>query len=380
MKIVLVITDMGSFNNFLSELARSLVQNGFEVHVICSKSRVIRKKDIDEDLKERVRFYFVDLPRKFSFARQFKASWQIRNIIKSIRPHLVHVHFTTAVFTSTLFKIKSIPYWGTFHGLGVNSTHGFSKIIFYLVEYFGFFKLDQVFVVNQDDYAYLNFLGKKRVKYSSFGFGCDIRRFDQRRFSLDERIVLRKELGITNEKVIVFIGRFVHFKGFDLVIRSFNYLSDSHPRAFKLLLVGGFDDIHTTGLTPGEEKNIAQHPDIIQIGYTEHAEQYLSIADIFLFPSKKEGLPTCIVESLAMGVPVVAVDARGSRDIIQDGINGILVEQGKETNQIIQAIERLSRDIAFADTISNNALKGRQKYSRDRFIDEHISWYRRLIV
>ena len=98
MKVVLIITDYGSFNNFLSELAvRTTYQNWIELHIICSKQKVIDIKD-KQAFGNKIEFHFVDIPRKITLSGVIKAAIGIRGIINQIKPDLVHQHFTTAAF------------------------------------------------------------------------------------------------------------------------------------------------------------------------------------------------------------------------------------------------------------------------------------------
>src|SRR5690606_22665163 len=94
-KIVFVITDYGSFNNFLGEVAVSLSRNGAEVHLISSSTKVIKIEDKFDYEKEGIKIQTVELPRGFNPLNHFKASKRIHEIIDKINPDVVSVHFTT---------------------------------------------------------------------------------------------------------------------------------------------------------------------------------------------------------------------------------------------------------------------------------------------
>ena len=156
MKIVLLITDYGSFNNFLSEVAIKLSQEGHEVHVITSKEKVIKIEDKYDYEALGVNFTFVDFPRSFNFIKHYRISSLIQERINEIKPDLVSLHFTTGIFTTVLkgkLKFKTI---GTFHGLGYPVIDNYiKKQIFKLVEFLCITRLDEVWVLNKSDQIFL---------------------------------------------------------------------------------------------------------------------------------------------------------------------------------------------------------------------------------
>src|SRR4051812_37744864 len=129
MRLVLIISDFGAFNNFLAELASTIAQDKqYTLHIICSKNKVINIRDKELFGKQNIIFHFIDIPRTISLIGQLKAASKIRFLIKAIKPDLIHSHFTTATFPTILFRIRKYPYWSTIHGLGMNSSKGFKKI------------------------------------------------------------------------------------------------------------------------------------------------------------------------------------------------------------------------------------------------------------
>jgi len=388
MKLVLIITDYGAFNNFLTELSSVIAQdNRNSLYIICSKSKVINIDDKQIFEKQNISFHFIDIPRTTTLIGQLNAAGKIRSLIKEIKPDLVHAHFTTGTFPTILFRTMSCPYWSTIHGLGMNSSKGLKKIVFTIVETICFIRLNRVFVVNSQDFDLVNKLFSKKVsKYNCFGFGCDIEKFNASNFPDASKVELRTRLGIKEGVIVIaFTGRYVNFKGFNLVIKSFKILNEIYPGEYKLILMGGYDPIHKTGLDQIGERFFSTSKDVINIGFTSDVDKYLSITDIFLFPSKKEGLPTCILEALSMGVPVVTFNARGNNDIIKNNYNGVLVEPNdnedfdKDVDNIVNSLRRLALNADGRKVFSENALKDRLKYSRKNFIDEHLQYYAEMV-
>lgn len=381
MKLLLVITDYGSFNNFLSELALKISQiNDFELIVVCSKTKVIDINDKNV-FNGKVKFHFIEIPRKITLIGEWRAAKNIRQIINKEKPDLVHSHFTTATFPVILLKKTSIPYWATIHGLGMNSTSGVKRVIFTLVEMYCFWKLNQIYTLNQQDTRLVKrYFNLKIKKYDCLGVGCDIAKFNNANVSEAIKSQIRKTYNIRQDHIVIaFTGRFVFFKGFDLVVKAFKILNESYPDKFKLILMGGIDPIHKTGLNEIENEYLNKNDNIINIGFTNDVQIYLSLSDIFVFPSKKEGLPTCILEALALGLPVVTFNTRGNNDIIKNEYNGLLLDPDNnmdaEIGDIVKAIKLLVENEEKRKTFKQNALNDRNRYSRDRFVNEQLKYY-----
>src|SRR5690606_27021597 len=139
---------------------------------------------------------------------------------------------------------------GTIHGLGSPLISGWRKAIITQAEKFSSSRVDEVYVLTEDDREYLAKSAKgANVKVlESFGIGCDLDRFDRSKVDLDKVESIRQDLGISkNDFVYIFIGRQTNFKGFDKVVRAFLETKKTHPNS-KLLLVGEKDRIHPTSL------------------------------------------------------------------------------------------------------------------------------------
>ncbi|MBE8714119.1 glycosyltransferase [Sphingobacterium hungaricum] len=381
MKIALVITDYGSFNNFLGDLAIQLLRDGHEISVITSEVRVINIQDKFNYLEQGIKFFYVDFPRGFNPLSHYKSSKKIKKILDDIVPDLVHIHFTTGIFT-TLFsgrlKYKTL---GTFHGLGFPVLSGVKKQIFAFVERFCFNRLDKIYVLNEVDYKAVTLLGYDNVeKYETLGLGCDLSVFNPSNFSDIQKADRKKLLQIDPaDFVFAYTGRFVSFKGFDKVIRSFLELYKSNDKV-KLLLIGGNDVIHPTGLNEQELQQMGDCKGIIHIGFTIDVAHYLAITDAFVFPSSKEGMPVCVIEALAMGVPVITADSRGCNEIIEDNYNGYVVNVDENAwKDVKESMAVISSNPGLIERFRGNIEKDRLLYDRNRYVMSERKRYNELV-
>lgn len=380
MRLLLIITDYGSFNNFLSELAVKLANEGHEVNVICSNAKVIDLNDRSNYLEIGIKFHFVQMPRGFNILKQLKASIEISRLVDEIKPDLIHAHFTTGIFTTLLYKKLHFRVLGTIHGLGFPVTTGVRQMILKFVEKFCIRRLDQVWLLNKSDFQLLkDKFENKCFLLDTYGLGCDLNRFNSSNF-VDEVASIKDQLNILDSDfVIAFTGRFVKFKGFDMVVRSFLKLTSTNPGSFKLLLIGGKDPIHPTGLSVIEEQSYAVCEDIIHVGFSNEVEKYLAVSDVFLFPSLKEGMPVCIIEALAMGVPVITADSRGCNDLIKNEVNGLLLSNSPSVQEIIDTITYLKESAELQKKFKAYSLSHRFELGRENYINKQIAVYKQLV-
>lgn len=381
-KLLFIITDYGAFNIFLSELCSYLLsQEYYDIYLICSNKKVINTID-KFNFSSQINIHFVEIPRTLNLLQLVFSAWAIRKKIIEISPDLIHSHFTTGIFTSVLFLPRNVKIWGTFHGLGFVQTWGFKKLLFFILEFFCFVKLNKIIVINKIDFESVPFLFKHKLILSeSLGLGCDLNKFSK------ENIVdldIRNVHEIKEHFVLAYTGRFVHFKGFHLLIRTFFILEEKFGNKFKLLLMGGEDSSHTTGLSKIEYDNYSNNKNIINLGFVSDVQNYLSVADLFVFLSKKEGVPISITEALAMQVPVLALDSRGSNDLIVNGQNGFLISEKLSDTEIIQScfsiISSVFLDKRLLDPLRLNISKDRDKLSRNNFIVENSNLYNNELV
>lgn len=78
------------------------------------------------------------------------------------------------------------------------------------------------------------------------------------------------------------------------------------------------------------------------VGYITNTPDYYKTADIFVFPSKREGLPVAVMEAMASELPVIAFNIRGNSDLIEDNVNGYLLHMDKE--ELLEKLHELIND------------------------------------
>jgi len=121
--------------------------------------------------------------------------------------------------------------------------------------------------------------------------------------------------------VIGFVGRLGRDKGLDLLWRAWKQLRIEFPQA-RLLIVGGWE--RERPVDQDTRTALEDDPRVILAGRVEDVTPYYRAMTVFAFPSRREGFPNAPMEASAMGLPVVATDAVGSRDAVVNGVTGAL--------------------------------------------------------
>jgi glycosyltransferase involved in cell wall biosynthesis len=295
-------------------------------------------------------------------------------------PEIVHAHFAAGVVAAgvarTIGSARRRRWVGTFHGLHATAA-GPSSIksrLAAVAEAWSARRMDTVCVLNrEDEQSMRSIVPEERVRVvASFGVGCDLDAFDPRRYSSQARADLRSRLGIPDGVLVVaYVGRRTAFKGFDVAVRGFMRagLGDAH-----LLLVGSKDAAHASGLTTTEQDALAADPRVVDAGWQWDVAPFLAVADICLLPSVREGLPVTAMESLAMGVPVVTVDARGCRDVVREDVDGVVLPAA-ESGAVADALRGLAADRRRLAAMSQAAVAGRARFDRRRYIAAETELY-----
>ncbi len=153
--------------------------------------------------------------------------------------------------------------------------------------------------------------------------GVDLERFNPQRLA-KERVLVRQELQIDPSTVVIcYLGRLRADKGINELVSAFQQLQlQSLP--VELLLVGP-TEFERKPVLPKTLEMLKTNAHIHITGYTSAPEKYLSAADLFCFPSYREGFPTSVIEAAAMGLPTVAFRIQGCVDSVVDGVTGCLV-------------------------------------------------------
>jgi 1,2-diacylglycerol 3-alpha-glucosyltransferase len=186
---------------------------------------------------------------------------------------------------------------------------------------------------------------------------------------------LRTEKGWLDETVLISVGRLAPEKNWDTLLRAFAKAYTIHPD-IRLVLIG--DGTARQSLEEFvSELGIAERVTFTGALPFEEIPRYLKAADVFVFASVTETQGLVTIEAMAAGLPIVAVDGPGTRDIIEHGKQGFLVENdpdalAKGINKVLSDSQRLSR-------LSNHALKKAKTFDVNELGKQLIGVYEQAI-
>ncbi len=167
------------------------------------------------------------------------------------------------------------------------------------------------------------------------------------------RLQLRKNLDISPDaKVLLFCARVVINKGVDTLQTVWKILHEKFPEAVLVVVGGG-----TTDLIEDLKKLSAKLGNSIKvIGEVKEPENFYRLADVYIFPSRYEGLPTSLIEAMSCGLPAVVSDIGGCEDLIFDDVSGWRVD-AEDAKGFAEKIEVLFNDDDLRKKFADNAAK-----------------------
>jgi 1,2-diacylglycerol 3-alpha-glucosyltransferase len=186
---------------------------------------------------------------------------------------------------------------------------------------------------------------------------------------------LRKEKGWQDETVLISVGRLAPEKNWDTLLRAFAKVSTAHPDVRFVLIGDGSARQSLEELA--SELNVSDR--VTFTGALPFAEipRYLKAADVFAFASVTETQGLVTIEAMAAGLPVVAVDGPGTRDIVEHGKQGFLVENDPEA--LAKGLIKLLADPQRIKRFSTQALKKAKTFDANQLGKQMLSVYEQSI-
>lgn len=201
--------------------------------------------------------------------------------------------------------------------------------------------------------------------------GVDMNRFHPVQAS--EKNELRNILGLPVDKpIVLYAARLIYRKGFDILLKTWPAICKEFPECC-LVVVG--DGSATAVKELDEMSRTTDHSEIIYIGEVKDIASYLQCADIFIFPSRQEGLPNTLIEAMACGTACVASNIGGCTDLIEPGKTGILFTDGSAADLSNAVISLLPTRQEIADLGQNAFTHIKENYDINKVADQLNNLY-----
>lgn len=354
---------MGGITRYILDISKAMPLKGIRNFVISSGG------DVEgQFIKDGIPVFKLDMNTKFEFhPKIFFAAAKAGNIIRENKIDIMHCHTRAAQVLGCLTsRMASVKYVSTCHGFFNPSR--LSRRIFpcwgekviaisravkdHLVNDFGL-KADKVDVI---------FTG---VKYDSYKTSIDA----------PLKSELLKGLNIKNGPVIGTVGRLSPVKGQDSLIRALKLLKRDIPN-INCIIIG---DGHWDGYLKKLAVSLGVQDSVHFIKALVDAKKYLPIFDVYVFPSRQEGLGMALLEAMASKRACIASKVGGIVDIIDNGRNGILIGPD-DPGSLYKNVKRLIENAEFRRELGDNALDTvRKKFAIEKTAEGILKVYNEVL-
>lgn len=286
---------------------------------------------------------------------------EIRKVLKDYRPDIVHTHrYLLKYVAAAAVGIKIKGFVHTLHNIAqkenLKKDRMINGFLFKLKRYQPVALSPLVQKTINEVYK----LPKNKIPVVYNGVPMDSLN-TARGYTLGERIN------------IIHVGRYTDVKNHLALMQAIVDLHHNEPRVVMHLFGDGelkseIDNFITTHKADDY---------IIDNGLSDNIQQKLLEADIFVLPSKYEGIPMTIIEAMRSGLPIVASNVGGIPDMIDDGKDGLLCDTDKES--IETCLTRIISDSCLREELGKSALKKAEMFSAAKMAEEYERIYQILL-
>ena len=300
----------------------------------------------------------------------FSAVLKLRRYIIDNKIDILHTHwYKTDIIgffatRGTRCKTVSTPHgWSRDSGFKLQGYEMMDRMIFTLI--------DAVAPLSPELYDGLKKIPFLKEKLTLIQNGVDTTEIESCK-TVHPQLVEWQEQGFF---ILGYIGQLIHRKGLDILFKALSELDKKLP--WKLAIVGdGEQRIFLETLA--QELNISAN--ITFFGFQEKRLEFLNGFDVFVLPSRLEGIPRCLMEAMAAKKPVISSDIPGSTELIIDGKTGYIFKS-EDAEYLLQIINTVVWHYTEAQKIAfNGKNKIFSEYSASRMAVEYQHLYNQLIV
>ncbi|MBI5574557.1 MAG: glycosyltransferase family 4 protein [Elusimicrobia bacterium] len=369
---IITLLELGGAQENTLYTCEHLDKNKFDVMLICGKGGIL------DDKTKNIKTYFVkELIREICPLYDLIAFIKIYKILKYEKPDIIHTHSSKAGilgrwsvwFLRTMnSELRTIKIIHTFHGFGFNDEQNyFVRKIYILAERLTAKITDKLIAVSCENIScgLKNKIGDE-LQYTMIRSGIKLQDY-QIEIEIEKK---KKEFGIKNEHIVGMIACFKKQKAPLDFVKVAGLVCNEKPD-IKFMLVG--DGVLRKRIE-AEIKKLNLEKNVILTGWRKDTNEIMKIFDVFVLTSLWEGLPRVIVESMAAGIPVVATYIDGTREIVQEGLTGFVV-QPHETEKMAERILRLLNDADLRKKFSEEAKKRVQEFDIDLMVSQQEKLY-----
>lgn len=363
-KNALVVTTVASTLDHFCRNDISTLQKTYNIHVAAnfclgsntSLERVQKFKS--ELIGKNVSVNHINMSRSPVSKENLFAYQQLRNLINCYSFEIIHCHTPIAAMLVRL-AARHARKKGT---KVIYTAHGFhffkgaplkNWLLYFPIEWLLSRYTDLLITINKEDYARAKKYFKAEKVEIIPGVGIDISKFSR---PLMDRLEKRKELGLPKDSLVVLsVGELNKNKNHEIVIKAISQLKD--PRIHYVICGQGPLDNYLKILS----HKLGMENKILFLGYRLDVEEIYKAADIFLFPSKREGLGLAALEAMASGLPIITSNIHGIVDYSVNGVTGFTCNP-EDVDGFVNALLKLVNNKEIRDEIGKNNGRAVKKF------------------
>jgi len=317
------------------------------------------------------------LTRRMAPQADLRAFFELRRAFRRLQPDIVHTHNPKpGVFGRIAARSARVPgIVNTVHGLyALPQDRAAKRLTVYTLERVAARCSGAELVQNEEDIPVLASLGITAPKVRLLGNGIDLTKFAAARVQA-MRAEARAELGIADNRVVVgVVGRLVVEKGYRELFTAARELAASDPNV-TFLVVGPRDDDKHDALSNTELEHVEKEANIALVGERRDVDRMYAAMDVFALPSWREGFSRSGMEAAACGLPVIATDVRGCRQVVDHDVTGLLVPV-RRPDALATAVRRVVRDHDLRVRMgAAGVAKAHREFDQQRVIDITLTAY-----
>ena len=366
-----------TYEKFLKNLCSELVRNNYEVTSIFKWDEI----DIIPE-QEGVKFKNIFFNRKLSLFSLIRTTYQLFKYFKKEKFDIIEIHTPSASIpgriAAKLARIKVVIY--KVHGYYFHENMSFfSKTLHIYVEFFLAKLTDYIFTVSKEDEIFSKVFGfKKPDKIFYIGNGVN-----KKLFYPSSKLNINKaktHFGVRDDLFIIgIVCRLVDEKGLLELFEAFDILARKNENIGLFICGNKLKTDYKKGLDKELERLKEKYKKrIFTPGHVKDVYRAYRVMDLFCLPSYREGLPYSVLEAMMSGVPVVASNIRGNREIITHNKNGLLCKP-KSVYSLKNEMEKLIANKNKRDEFSKEALRNvLENYEYEKVLEREIEIINKL--
>jgi len=311
---ILYVTTVGITMGFFKELIKELMEDGHTVDIATNETEY-QVPDFYRELNCKI--YPLDCSRSPFDKGNIVAIKQIKQLVEKNQYDIVHCHTPIAAMCTRIacrkIRKRGTKVFYTAHGFHFyNGAPLKNWLIYYPAEWICAFYTDVLVTINTEDYNRAQkHMHAKQIEYVP-GVGIDVEKFANIKV---DRLEKRKELGIPKDAFLLLsVGELNENKNHQIVIRALAEIEK--------------DDIHYVVAGEGSLRNylndlavsLGVSDRLHLLGFRDDVAELYKVADLFIHPSYREGLPVAVLEATASGIPTIVSCVRGCRDIEKENL------------------------------------------------------------